>query len=61
MGRNSKDPMSDCCLTATSRLNGGIFSESPAVGERVGELFGTQSNSILATLTVDYEAIRRVH
>jgi len=28
---------------------------------RVGELFGTQSNSILATLTVDYEAIRPVH
>ena len=26
---------------------------------RVSELFGTQSNSILAALTVDYEAIRR--
>ena len=26
---------------------------------RVGELFGTRSNSILATFTLDYEAIRR--
>ena len=28
---------------------------------RVGELFGTRSNSILATFTVDYDAIRRAH
>lgn len=28
---------------------------------RVGELFGTRSNSILATFTVDYDAIRRGH
>jgi hypothetical protein len=28
---------------------------------RVDELFGTESNSILATLTVDYDAIRRGH
>ncbi len=28
---------------------------------RVGELFGTRSNSILATFTVDYDAIRRDH
>jgi len=28
---------------------------------RVGELFGTESNSILATLTLDYGAIYREH
>lgn len=28
---------------------------------RVDELFGTQSNSILATVTVDYGAIQRGH
>jgi hypothetical protein len=28
---------------------------------RVDELFGTESNSILATLTVDYGAIHRDH
>jgi len=28
---------------------------------RVGELFGTRSNSILATFTLDYDTIRRAH
>ena len=28
---------------------------------RVGELFGTRANSILATLTLDYDALRRGH
>ena len=34
-------------------------SISPTAGARVDDLFGARSNSILATFTLNYEAIRK--